>query len=595
MTATALPTGLQEQRDYIAWLEEERFGWDILVGDAFVRGMRDIGYKSTSFALAELIDNAIQATATKIDVVFGFDEGAKPTTIAVIDNGHGMEPKMTRACLVWGAGTRADNRAGFGKYGYGLPSASVSQCHRVVVYSKTPGGSWHSTYLDIDEIRDGKWAKENRIEIPEQTAAEPPHFVRAYLDEHRRWDDFAHGTVVVWEGLDRIDFKTRDALRNSLVTDIGVIFRNFLADTPITVDGVAVEPCDPLFLTPGFRYYDLDEDRAIALEPAVVEVTDKATGDVVGKMRVRFSRLPATFFRVPEKKLNHKAGRGGTNRRLEVADANNGIIFLRAGRQIDVVRPPRNRLGTISTTDRFWAVEVDFEPTLDELFAITTSKQQVKPAERVWDMLSDKAGLFTAIGQMRTDYKKEADVIKAKADEMPEGRRASLEAIDEAEKFRTTKPPRDTPERRREAEENLRQDALRRAKKAGLDPDEVERDLVAQREGEDRRIDTEDIPGGPFYRCVQEGGQRALYLNVAHPFYDELYAAPSSTPHLRAGLEILLWTLGEAEVDAEPGSDRRMFYERDRANIWSPYLADALKVLATMEVVQDIQTDSDAA
>jgi hypothetical protein len=556
--------------------------------------MRDIGYKSTSFALAELIDNSIQATASKIDIVFGFDDGAKPTTIAVVDNGHGMEPKMIRASLVWGAGTRADNRSGFGKYGYGLPSASVSQCHRVTVYSKTPGGSWHSAYLDIDEIKDGKWAKDNRIEIPEQTAAEPPRGVTAFLKKQGRWDDFAHGTVVVWERLDRIDFKTRVALRNALLTDIGVTFRNFLGDTPISVDGVEVEPCDPLFLTPGFRHYDLDEDRAIALDPAVVEVTDKASGDIVGKMRVRFSRLPATFFRVPEKKLNHKAGRGGTNRRLDVADANNGIIFLRAGRQIDVVRPPRSRLGTISTTDRFWAVEVDFDPTLDELFAITTSKQQVKPADRVWDMLSDKASLFAAIGQMRTEYKKEADLIKTRADEQPDGRRASIEAIEEASKFRTTKPPRDTPERQREAEENLRQDARRRANKAGLDPEEVERDLVARRDGEDRRVDIEDMPGGPFYRCVQEGGQRALYLNVAHPFYDQLYAAPRSTPHLRAGLEILLWALGEAEVDADPGSERRMFYERDRASIWSPYLADALKVLATMEVVQDVETD-DAA
>jgi hypothetical protein len=36
--------------------------------------MRDIGYKSTAFALAELIDNSIQATATQIDIVFGFDQ-----------------------------------------------------------------------------------------------------------------------------------------------------------------------------------------------------------------------------------------------------------------------------------------------------------------------------------------------------------------------------------------------------------------------------------------------------------------------------------------------------------------------------------------
>ena len=100
-------------RRFIDRLEAESFGWDILVGDAFVRGMRDIGYKSVSFALAELIDNAVQASASHVDIVFGFDGGSKPTRLAVIDDGYGMEPKMVRACLIWGAGTRADDRSGF--------------------------------------------------------------------------------------------------------------------------------------------------------------------------------------------------------------------------------------------------------------------------------------------------------------------------------------------------------------------------------------------------------------------------------------------------------------------------------------------------
>jgi Histidine kinase-, DNA gyrase B-, and HSP90-like ATPase len=177
MEISSIPEGLREARKYIEKLEAENFGWDILVGDAFVRGMRDIGYKNTSFAVAELVDNAIQASASQIDVVFGFNGGNKPTKIAVIDNGHGMDPKMVRASLIWGAGTRADNREGFGKYGYGLPSASVSQSHRVTVYSKTPDGEWHSAYLDIDEIRDGMWSKGNRIEMPEAKAEKPPAFV----------------------------------------------------------------------------------------------------------------------------------------------------------------------------------------------------------------------------------------------------------------------------------------------------------------------------------------------------------------------------------------------------------------------------------
>lgn len=591
MDVTSIPEGLKTAREYIEKLEAEDFGWDILVGDAFVRGMRDIGYKSTAFALAELIDNAIQASATKIDVVFGFEDGVKPSKIAVIDDGHGMEPKMVRASLIWGAGTRENNHAGFGKYGYGLPSASVSQCHRVTVYSKTPDGDWYRAYLDIDEIKDGEWTKGNRIEMPEAQREDPPAFVVDDLKKQKRWDDFAHGTVVVWEHLDRIDFRRREELRNTLVTNLGVVYRNFLLATPMTVDGVDVEPCDPLFLTEGFRYYDLDEDQAIELPPANFEVKDKESGDVVGTMRVRFARMPATFFRKPGFKHTNKPGKAGINERLDIADANNGIIFLRNGRQIDVLRPPRS-IGSINvTTDRFWAVEVDFDATLDEMFSITTSKQQVTPDQRVWDILKDKANLFTVIGTMRTAYEKEAKSIAAEAEQAKENKRASVEAIEEAAKFRIEKPPNDTPDRTREATENLQQEARKRANKAGLPAEAVERELVAEREGVTHDVATEDLPGAPFFRCVQEGGTRILYLNVAHPFYTDLYAGPHATPGLRAGLEVLLWTLGNAEIDADPETDRRKFYERERASVWSPHLADALTALKAIPLVEATVTE----
>lgn len=594
MEITAASDGLQAQRDLVARLDES--GWELIVGDAFVRGMRDIGYKSTSYALAELIDNSVQASATKIDVVFGFEGGssAKPTKLAVIDDGHGMEPKMVRASLIWGAGTRLDNREGFGKYGYGLPSASVSQCYRVTVYSKTASGDWHSAYLDIDEISAGVWNKGHRIETPTEKIEPPPAFVQDFLKKEGRWSTFEHGTVVLWNRLDpqRIDYKTRTALAAALVTNLGVIYRGFLLQTPMTVDGIDVQPCDPLFLTEGFRYYDLDDDRAIALAPAVVEVKEKQTKETIGRMRVRYSRLPSTFFRKPEVKWDNRArGKKHMNERLEIADANNGIIFMRNGRQIDVLRPPR-ALGSINaTTDRFWGVEVDFDATLDDEFSITTSKQQVRPSERIWDYLKDSAKIFEAIGTMRGAYDKEAKILGTKAEEK---KRASVESIEQAKKFRTEKPPKDTPQRAKEAKDNLESSAKQRAGKAGLKPEVVEKELIAEREGTTHTIENEDLPGAPFFRCVQEGGTRVLYLNVAHPFYTELYVGPGSTPRLRAGLEIVLWALGEAEVDADPESDRRRFYERDRASLWSPYIADALAVLKTVSVVEDLPDDSAA-
>lgn len=598
MATTTDPAGLQRQRDYINKLEASGFDWDLLVGDAFVRGMRDIGYKSTAFALGELIDNAVQATATKVDVAFGFNGGSTPTSIAVIDNGHGMEPKMVRASLIWGAGTRENDRSGFGKYGYGLPSASVSQCRRVTVYSKPIGGDWYRAYIDIDEISEGKWTSGHRIQTPVEKAEAPPAFVLDYLKQSGRFGDYPHGTVVVWENLDRADYRQREALRSKLVTDLGVIYRNFLVSTPMRVDNVNVEPCDPLFVTPGFRYYDLDADRAIAYPPVSVPVTSKVTKEVIGNMRVRFARMPATFFRVPEAKHTNRPGRKKElfNPRLEIADSNNGIIFCRNGRQIDVLRPPRE-IGSINaTTDRFWAVEVDFDASLDELFSITTAKQQVRPDPAVWDMLVNRAKLLAAIGTIREDYKKDAGRVAEEAEKAKGTKNASVEAIESASRFRTTKPPADTPERQEEAERNLQQEAERRAKKSGLDPEKVRQELEAGESDAEHVVETEDLPGAPFYRCYQRGGgQRVLAINLAHPFYDQLYAGPGSTPRLRAALQVVLWALGEAEVDADPGSDRRLFYERDRASLWSPYIADALKELSKISIVEEPEDKDELA
>jgi hypothetical protein len=592
MSEAKIPEGLREQREYVERLENESFGWDLMIGDAFVRGMRDIGYKGTAFALAELVDNAIQASATHVDILFGFDGGrTKPKKIAVVDDGHGMDPKMVRASLIWGAGTRMLRSEGFGKYGYGLPSASVSQSLRVSVYSKPPRGDWHHGYIDIEEIKAGIWTKGNRIEMPEVERLDPPDFVIDQLGKSDRWP-LEHGTVVVWDELDqeRIDYRQRSTLRARLLTELGVIYRNYLNATPMRIDGINVEPCDPLFLTEGFRYYDVDDDRAIELDPATVEVKDKETNEVIGRMRVRFARMPATFFRKPDAKHTNKpSSKTDMNERLEIADANNGIIFLRAGRQIDVVRnPPRNVLGGLSNLDRFWGIEVDFDPSLDHLFWITTAKQQVTPDERIWDILRDKAKVFEALGNMRTIYRKESKKIRVDAESANKGRkRASVEAVKGAKKFRTEKPPADTPRRREEADQNLESETRRRAEKAGVSPEAIKREVIAERDGIEFTVETEDMPGAPFYRCVQEGGTRVLYLNMAHRFYTELYGDPSSTPRLRAGLELLLWTLGNAEVDADPESERRHFYERERASVWSATLADSLGVLQKISVVDD--------
>jgi hypothetical protein len=97
-TATVINPDLQWQDEVSKSVKESGFDFSLIVAGAFVRGMREIGYKHTGTAMDELIDNALQADATDVSVVFGFEgnDDKKPASIAVIDNGHGMNEDMVR-------------------------------------------------------------------------------------------------------------------------------------------------------------------------------------------------------------------------------------------------------------------------------------------------------------------------------------------------------------------------------------------------------------------------------------------------------------------------------------------------------------------
>ena len=81
-----------------------------------------------------------------------------------------------------------------------------------------------------------------------------------------------------------------------------------------------------------------------------------------------------------------------------------------------------------------------------------------------------------------------------------------------------------------QAMKNLDGEAIRRGRKVGIDPGIMRLAIEAQRRGRPFVVETEDVQGDVhFYRCQQEGSSRVLYLNVAHPFFSEVYMAAGST------------------------------------------------------------------
>jgi Histidine kinase-, DNA gyrase B-, and HSP90-like ATPase len=559
---------LAEQRAYVKQKMSEGFDFSLVVGAAFVRGIRDIGYKSVGTAINELVDNSIEAGASKVEVVLGFDESAaKQTAVSVLDDGHGMDADMLRLAVIWGGTHREGSRAGFGRYGYGLPSAAVSIGRRYTVYSRTIETKWHEISIDLDEIEKGVLTHNGRIVVPAARPTKLPEWLHeAYSD---RFGSSKHGTVVVVDNLDR-GRKTAKKLRSDLLENIGITYRNLLRQIPMWVDGEQAQAVDPLFLMPEARFYDLDEERAEPLPSTVIEVKAR-DGRPGGLIRVRYAYLPPTFQR--RNKSSDGSSRGNLNERFPIMESHNGFIVMRNGRQIDVVS--RNPFFNFNNYARNLKIELDFDAGLDEEFGVTTSKQQITLTDRAWDLLKENR-VISALEGMRRRFEKERVELKTIHESADQEKRASEQAMEQAERVIKRSKTVKTVEKEIVAQRALDKEIRRRADEAKVAPATIEEAVREEVRAHPYKVQREANPEGSFYRVEQRGGQVVVFINTAHHFFTDLYGSPTATPELRAGLEVLLFVLGTSELDAS--SDYELFYRQERRT-WSERLEIALTKL----------------
>lgn len=579
----AQAAGLKAQRTFLSSAKERIGSFDLMMAESFVNGIRELGYKTNAHAIDELVDNSQQAGATNIHIAFGFtgSSDAKPTELAIIDDGHGMDLEMIRVAMMWGGTHREGNREGFGRFGFGLPSASMSIAREYSVYSWTGDvGEVYGAAFGVDGLRNGRYrTRDGRTTVPLPEPADLPKWVVAYIEEFFPGGTPTSGTVVVLKQLDRLEWKTAKVLRERLADHIGVVYRNYLRAVSVAVNGKPVEAVDPMFLTSGARFFLGDAEE---LPSASFEVRDSESGHAMGMVKIRYSYLPPSEFSEryssPEKKDINRA-------RTAIRDAYNGLLLLRNGRQVDVVRTlPRtaNWQKSFKNYHAFFKIEIDFPATLDEEFSVTTSKQQVVLSDRMWELLR-QAGVPRMMTTLYNRVNKDLKALHDAREESQSAARASEQVMAEVRKFKARRTQSVPADREAEAERNKREHIRERAASANIPESLVEQQFETEAKEKVYVVENENLPGAPFYRVIQRGGQVVLRINRGHRFYDEVYASFTATPHMKTSLEILLFVMGEAELDASP--DRRRFYEMERSE-WSRVLNTALDRLHEIDATE---------
>lgn len=318
--------------------------------------LRDIGYNLNT-ALADLVDNAVAADATNVDIEIVFE--GRDSYLVVADDGYGMtEHQLNEALRL---GTRREYAQGdLGRYGLGLKTASLSQGRKLTVVSRHAPVNRRVTArtLELDHIE-----RTDRWEVIDSGPSRAADLASYWLDD-------GPGTVVVVEELDRL-LPDRDpqggwarrrmsTLAGRASFYLGMVFHRFIErefDLPltITINGMKIQPWNP---------FAPDEARE-ALGRRRFEVEH---GDQLGEVWLTSYVLPPRSAFSSSEAFERLSGPEKWNRQQ-------GLYIYRAGRMIQ--SGGWSGLRAADEHTKLARAAIEFDTDLDDAFRINVAKMRV--------------------------------------------------------------------------------------------------------------------------------------------------------------------------------------------------------------------------
>jgi len=351
--------------------------FDIVPAHLAVKAMQDNGYKSPAYAVAELIDNAIQAGAASVELLCVEKSGlvqerqrSRIENLAILDDGSGMDSDTLRAALQFGNGRYLDydKHTGIGRFGMGLPCSSISQAQQVEVWSwrNGPESSIYS-YLNVDEISNGALGQ-----VPKPEKKPIP---RLWLKNGKTFKKT--GTLIVWSNMHRLVWRSSKTIIDNSEFLIGRIYRKYISEDKVSIRMAAFDdakpghaeiekfalPNDPLYITKKSSCPKPFSDTAMFSPwgtPRKFTISHRGREHTV-KVTCSLAKKEA--------REKDNAGHLPHGRH---AEKNIGVSIIRADRELDLDPGWAIRY---DTRERWWGVELDFSPGLDDLFGVTNNKQ----------------------------------------------------------------------------------------------------------------------------------------------------------------------------------------------------------------------------
>lgn len=569
---------IRKMQDYVN--QRRGGGGGLFDAELAVASMRSVVYRSEAHAGGDIVDNSIESGASQIHIVLNESKG-RVTEIAFVDDGSGILPSFLPWATSWGGSSHHGDkgkRNTFGRFGFGLPTASINRGTAYDVISRyfDPESNSVSDFamvtIDVNDLPRGDDGLPTSPPVREGSL---PVFVVNYLAA--KDSPFVGGvdavrTVVVWRNLDRLVNKTTQALETAMLRHFGITYASWLDTKSIWVNGKKVQPIDLLFTSRDALHYDVK--GTFAEDHGVITVPIKDAHGNTHDVTVRLSRLDTDAW---EALIDRPEGVKGRNWgvRLSLKKDYNGVIMTRHGRFIQIWQPSVRGIQW-NNYMRQVGIHLDFPPELDELFGITPDKQTITPGIEVIDALENK-GVWRAV----------RDLLKSVFDERAKEKNDALPKVDETTRVSEAVMDRvaniiDRPiisdeeahKKRETAMKNLERKVKEKAAQTGIAEDDVREQVIE--ETVKKRFLVEFVSlgeNGVFYNPEQRGTQTVLQINTNHAFFKDVFSKTQF--EARSGLELLLFTFAVSELDAI--GERRAWYLNERIR-WSQYLSTQILV-----------------
>lgn len=482
-------------------------------------GLRDTGY-DLNMAVADLVDNAISAGATYIDVRLGFTADNE-SILAVGDNGCGMDREGLLNAMRYGSDSKKDPLS---KFGLGLKTASTAFCRRLVLASRVSGDPLRAVW-DLDHLAEsGEWELEMGAPSPEQLE---------YLD---LCTEGGPGTAVIWEKIDRMLTAEVEPGESPAATSTERLER-------------MVKTLTEHLATVFQRFLNPFDERArtvrMVMNNELVIPRDPFCGAVVGPRETHVLSLQrdgelvpvtvaATILPRPEEILDESQ-----RANADITTKRQGIYVYRENR---LIHGP-DWLGIFSQEPHhsLLRVSLSFDTTLDDVFMVDIKKSRVLVSEQLYMWLKNTL-LPGLMQRAETEWRKGAAKTAEKAATHTVSDAVIAEHMDALR-----------------CAEVISSDAARSEAKfrnnngtvtAGVRVSEQDARYIAL---------SADLPHDQFYMPTVLNGHPGVTLNTGHPFYTKVYQPNADNSPLVQSLDFLFFSLAQAELNNTTSAEHRLF------------------------------------